>query len=508
MQSTSDLAPATLGSARPAVLQSPPRGVAEAIAPGSGGPAHPTPKVRRFVRRVFGVLTFDVPIRLKLVVFCTGVGVWLSLLGAFAAVTTESAFNRSVILGLTAFSILPLVGFATLLSRAMTRPLEALSGQVESLADRYAGQTEDDGRVIHRVDLIPNDEVGALSKNFNRLFEVLQDISSFKKVIEEDDTTEEVYERLGRQFSSMGLPEFVIYEASNSKNRLTPVVTSSALAAESCSPDIQLNCELCRAKKTGTVVVSTAFPDICRQFQPADREHVCVPMNVGGSIGGVVQFLFEKSHGHDDPKMKEARKKVWRGRRFLVESLPVIEAKRLTSSLRQSTLRDPMTGLHNRRFLEEYAETLVASAERRQSPVGLIMCDLDFFKEVNDTHGHDVGDMILKETASIIKGAVRGADIAIRYGGEEFLIVLQETNAEGPMLVAERIRAAVEAAQFKSARGVIRKTISMGISELGTHTSNFWQAVKFADVALYRAKESGRNRATRFEADMWKQQEY
>ena len=199
---------------------------------------------------------------------------------------------------------------------------------------------------------------------------------------------------------------------------------------------------------------------------------------------------------------------VRRGRRFLSEALPVIEAKRLMSTLKQSTLRDAMTGLHNRRFLEEYADTLVASAARRKAPVGLVMCDLDYFKEVNDSHGHDVGDAVLKQTAAIIQRAVRGADIAVRYGGEEFLVVLTDTVTEGPLLVAERIRKAVEAERFAPQQGGIKKTISLGVAELGTDTKSFWQAVKFADVALYKAKEGGRNRVMRFERAMWQADEY
>ena len=96
----------------------------------------------------------------------------------------------------------------------------------------------------------------------------------------------------------------------------------------------------------------------------------------------------------------------------------------------------------------------------------------------------------------------------MRYGGEEFLVVLTDTVTEGPLLVAERIRKAVEAERFAPQQGGIKKTISLGVAELGTDTKSFWQAVKFADVALYKAKEGGRNRVMRFERAMWQADEY
>ncbi len=98
----------------------------------------------------------------------------------------------------------------------------------------------------------------------------------------------------------------------------------------------------------------------------------------------------------------------------------MIEAKRLMGTLRDSALNDSLTGLRNRRFLQEYAESLVAGALRRGKCTALIMCDIDYFKQVNDTHGHTDGDAILKETANIIGKSIRTADLLIRFGGEEF----------------------------------------------------------------------------------------
>jgi diguanylate cyclase (GGDEF)-like protein len=188
---------------------------------------------------------------------------------------------------------------------------------------------------------------------------------------------------------------------------------------------------------------------------------------------------------------------------YLRDTAPVLEVRRLMDTLKESSLRDPMTGLNNRRFLEEYIDTLTANARRKQVNMSILMLDLDHFKMVNDTYGHDAGDAVLKALSSVIKISVRASDIVIRYGGEEFMVVLQETSGEEAEQVAEKIRSSVEMMQINHSGIVLQKTISIGLSDFPGDSNTFWQAVKFADVALYHAKESGRNRVIRFDPSMW-----
>jgi len=194
---------------------------------------------------------------------------------------------------------------------------------------------------------------------------------------------------------------------------------------------------------------------------------------------------------------------VLRAQQYIKEALPVLEAKRLMDTLKESSLRDPMTGLYNRRFLEEYSETLVAMTHRRGTNIGLLMCDLDFFKEVNDTYGHNVGDVVLREVANIIRESVRSSDMVVRFGGEEFLAILQDIKDGEAINVGEKIRKKVEETKIKMPRGFIHKTISVGIAEFPKDAANFWQSIKYADIALYKAKDSGRNQVVRFTKDMW-----
>jgi two-component system cell cycle response regulator len=118
---------------------------------------------------------------------------------------------------------------------------------------------------------------------------------------------------------------------------------------------------------------------------------------VGGNTVGIVQFVFDSTR--DYGILKQNKMDMFRAEQYIKEALPVIETKLLMNTLRESALRDQMTGLHNRRYLQEYTEPLVAGAVRRGKNIGLIMCDLDYFKQVNDTYGHNVGDTVLKETA-------------------------------------------------------------------------------------------------------------
>ncbi|MDP3696008.1 MAG: GGDEF domain-containing protein, partial [Desulfocapsaceae bacterium] len=200
---------------------------------------------------------------------------------------------------------------------------------------------------------------------------------------------------------------------------------------------------------------------------------------------------------------------VKRATRYIKEATPVIEAKRFASALHETTLRDPMTDLYNRRFLETYTDTLVASTTRRGSRVGVLMCDMDFFKQVNDTYGHETGDVVLIKTAEVLKSCVRASDMVIRYGGEEFVVLLIDVKSSQDVLdLAERIRNAMELTVINVPNGTLKKTLSIGVSEFPGDTNGFWEAIKFADVALYRAKNEGRNRVVRFTPEMWEQDRY
>ncbi|MGD2117798.1 MAG: sensor domain-containing diguanylate cyclase [Chromatiales bacterium] len=166
-----------------------------------------------------------------------------------------------------------------------------------------------------------------------------------------------------------------------------------------------------------------------------------------------------------------------------------------------SGLTDALTGFYNRAYLERRLNEEISRAARYQQPLSCLFLDIDFFKRVNDTHGHASGDKVLKEVATRIKNQLRASDIPTRFGGEEFTLLLPQTGSEEAMLLAERIRHAVQAAPVSADTDVLLNiTISIGASQILAHQHDNLQGLgqellQTADSALYRAKESGRNRA-------------
>ncbi len=422
-----------------------------------------------------------------------------------------------------------------LLLRRLLRPISETARAVEEAVQRALR-----GDFQAHVEKHTNDEIGQIATDMNRLLTFLDDglnrigsnvarltertpapgenlltatidmvegltrAAHFKQAIEEDESKAEIYQRLTSTLQSeFGLKEFSLYEIASNKKQMRAIMVDGEIAdtCRWCDPQILVRPEACRVRRTGHIVNGISNPQICYSFQPpaevGERRHVCFPVNQSGSVGSVVQLLATPA---DEAELQAKLPFI---NVYLRETAPVLETKRLMESLRDSTLRDPMTGLNNRRFLEEYVETLVASVQRKRTHAAILMLDLDYFKMVNDTYGHDAGDAVLKALSNLLKQSVRASDLLIRYGGEEFLIILIDSHGEAADQVAEKIRLAVEGLKVPVAGIVIQKTISIGISDFPTDSETFWQAVKFADVALYQAKERGRNRVIRFTPEMW-----
>jgi len=153
-------------------------------------------------------------------------------------------------------------------------------------------------------------------------------------------------------------------------------------------------------------------------------------------------------------------------------------------------LRDSLSGLYNRRFLKEQEPAILAFAKRQKYPISVMMLDIDRFKAVNDTHGHSVGDEVIRRLARTLKSRLRRTDIAVRYGGEEFLLVLLDTDLNGAMQVGEDIRKSIEELNV-SDLGLGSVTASIGVAQA---LNSMREAIARADAALYVAKRSGRNR--------------
>jgi len=154
--------------------------------------------------------------------------------------------------------------------------------------------------------------------------------------------------------------------------------------------------------------------------------------------------------------------------------------------------RDPLTGIGNRAALEDHLAREVALARRHHQSLSLLVVDIDWFKQVNDRHGHTIGDAVLRSVARVTKELLRGDDLLFRFGGEEFVVLLRGTPQDGAMIVAERIRAAIAAASCICEGKDIKVTVSLGVATLREEDGD--RLFDRADHALYEAKQQGRNR--------------
>ncbi|MDM7267272.1 MAG: GGDEF domain-containing protein [Aquificaceae bacterium] len=350
-------------------------------------------------------------------------------------------------------------------------------------------------------------KTGNVLSDTSKIVDELLNIYKFKRVIEKDKSKKEVYERLREVLEDyMSLENFSIYEVDQNKNKISPVYVKGAKYW--CNEVIFENAEECRAERTGMDVDSREFPCVCPNFIDNDvckqgkMHYYCIPVYVGGMVGNVVQIVYE-------PEMEPFINLIIpyiKG--YLNEASPVLEARTYMDMLREQSLRDQLTGLYNRRFLDETIDKIAAQIKRRGTTLGILMVDIDYFKEVNDTYGHDMGDKVLKEIAKVFVKSVREVDLVIRFGGEEFLVLLMDVQSGKSVEIAEKIRKAVESHTIESFGVVLRKTVSVGVSEFPVDSDNIWQCIKYADVALYKAKEMGRNRVVRFKPEFWTENNY
>jgi diguanylate cyclase (GGDEF)-like protein/PAS domain S-box-containing protein len=189
---------------------------------------------------------------------------------------------------------------------------------------------------------------------------------------------------------------------------------------------------------------------------------------------------------------KEAEKALAKANEGLRARLS--EIGMLQEQLRERAIRDPLTNLYNRRYLEEMLDKELAKAERKSYPVSLIMMDVDNFKRINDTYGHEAGDHLLRSLADFILTSIRSSDTACRFGGDEFVIVMPEAAIGLAYERGEKLRQGVEARPMTEAGMTDRVTISAGISVFPAHGATMEELLRSADQALYLAKSQGRNR--------------
>jgi diguanylate cyclase (GGDEF)-like protein len=227
---------------------------------------------------------------------------------------------------------------------------------------------------------------------------------------------------------------------------------------------------------------------VCRHVGECEDSCLCVPLV---SQGETLAVLHLRVAGPD-----RISEDVQRLGSALAEQLSLAVGNlRLQETLRSSSERDPLTDLYNRRHLEISLQRELARAQRHGFPVSLIMLDVDHFKDFNDTNGHEAGDEVLRNVAHVLKRHTRIEDVACRYGGEEFLIVLPSCSMDDAYAKAEAIREAIAQQQvFARGAALPRITASLGLASYPEDGDRMERLIGEADAALYRAKATGRNR--------------
>jgi diguanylate cyclase (GGDEF)-like protein len=223
---------------------------------------------------------------------------------------------------------------------------------------------------------------------------------------------------------------------------------------------------------------------------PSGLPYICVPLVARGERLGMF-------HLRDTSGSADTIGAYWRRLAMMTAGHIALELSNLQLRVRlqRQAIRDPLTGLFNRRYLDEMLRHELQRADRHNHPVGIIMLDIDHFKQFNDTYGHDGGDVLLREVAAFIQSNTRGEDIACRYGGEEFTLILPGASSEDTARRAEQLREAIANIQVRYQGKCLRSvTISLGVSIYPLHGSNDDTIMKAADSALYQAKAAGRDR--------------
>ena len=324
----------------------------------------------------------------------------------------------------------------------------------------------------------------------------LADIFKFKRIIEEDRTSNIILERIITVIKKFNIKHYALIGIDNNEKKVFYINKEGDICC-----NIEENPTLCRAYRTKHTVDSRDFDNICPNHI-CNNGYYCIPFSVEGNFTGILKIMYNKNE-------KEILNNLPYIKSYLNEASSIIESKYTLKLLKKQSIKDPLTNLYNRRYMEEILPLIIANAKRKNSKVGFLMIDIDYFKKVNDTYGHDAGDKILKTVSDILINSLRESDLAVRFGGEEFLAILTNLKSKEDLFkAAEKIRTAVEKTKFNTGKDIINKTISIGGALYPDDCEKPWECIKFADLALYKAKNSGRNKVVIFDEKLKKESNY
>jgi diguanylate cyclase (GGDEF)-like protein/PAS domain S-box-containing protein len=276
-----------------------------------------------------------------------------------------------------------------------------------------------------------------------------------------------------------------------------PEYEARAVWGDAPSMATRIDPQVCRVLASGRSFRGSQLLDCC--CSPSTIQEagwvICVPLLLQNEILGVLHL---RSIRHLNDDLFESLIRLVE--MFVRQLMLVFTNLSLRELLQQQALQDGLTGLYNRRYLDETLPREIQRAHRAEKPLGLIMLDIDHFKRFNDNYGHDAGDVLLREVGSYLQQHTRGADIACRFGGEEFVLVLPDISRDSLVERAEQVRRDISNLTIRHAEHTfVLVTVSLGLSLFPDHAHDPIGLLKAADQALYAAKHRGRNRVVLFE---------
>ncbi len=332
--------------------------------------------------------------------------------------------------------------------------------------------------------------------------EIIEDISeiyNYKKTIETDLSKDDIYYRLIQVFhEKLKISSFYIFENDLQKNERKVIYAPQGVIS-SCKIKNDIK-ELCRAERTSNVISSETFPEICRVATCEQcSDYTCIPFTINEQKSITIHILCDDKICLDHNKYQ-----IGIIKKYLEETKPILESRMLMDVLRERNLLDGLTGLYNRKYIDEFVDKIMPKELALKSTFAVMFLDIDYFKMVNDTYGHDAGDAILQKLAKTMQENITNNEFIVRFGGEEFLIVMKNPTEESAKELAEKINKEFSKVVFNFNNESFSKTVSIGYSFFPKDTDQFWKCIKYADLSLYEAKETGRNKVIRFNKDILK----
>lgn len=351
-----------------------------------------------------------------------------------------------------------------------------------------------EARVQERTEQViaANRELNARVKELERRDRESQMIAEMGDLLQACRTTSEAHEVITRCIPPL-FPNLsgAIYIA-NAAQQLIEATTmwgaaGRELALSTFTPDE------CWALRRGRIyLVEDNHPGPVCQHVEAGHAYLCAPVIAQSEALGVLHLRQSELIADTPPPLTESQRLATTVAEHIALALSNLN---LRETLRNQAIRDPLTNLFNRRYMEESLERELRRARRKGAPLSIIMLDVDYFKRINDTFGHDGGDALLRQLGDFLQGSVRGEDIACRYGGEEFILILPEAPLTIAHQRAEQMREKVKQLRIEHlSRPLDAISLSLGVAAFPDHGATGEAVVRVADAALYRAKREGRDR--------------